>query len=131
MKWNKKMWSPSTGFSCPFFPYFYAYFMLFIQILSSLILLCKLTHTWFRLMIKWNCCRIHGPICLSWITYIIDCTTIYPMKHHCIMVKNSTCLVWDCWVSHSWPIISMKYKTNCKSWNSMSVTTYAWNFYCC
>lgn len=81
-----------------------------------------------RLMIKWNCCKIHGLTCLYWIIYIIDCTTIYQMRHHCIMVKSSICWAWDCWAFHNWPTTSMKYKTNCMSWNSMLVTTFAWNF---
>lgn len=78
-------------------------------------------------MIKWNCCKIHGLTCLYWTIYIIDCTTIYQMRHHCIMVKSSICWAWDCWAFHNWPTTSMKYKTNCMSWNSMLVTTFAWN----
>lgn len=84
----------------------------------------------FRLMIKWNCCKIHGQICLYWTIYIIDCTTIYQMRHHCLMVKSSICWAWDYWVFLNWPSISTRYRTNCKSWNSTLVTIFAWNFWC-
>lgn len=84
-----------------------------------------------RLMIKWNCCKIHGPICLYWITYIIDCTTICPTRHRCITAKSLICSVWDCLAYHNWPIDSMKSKINCKSWSSMLAITFAWSFCCC
>lgn len=73
-----------------FFLAFHFDFILFSSLLFS-------PGDWYRLMIKWNCCKIHGPICLYWITYIIDCTTICPTRRRCTMDKSSICSVWVCW----------------------------------
>lgn len=47
------------------------------------------------------------------------------------MARSLIYWAWVCWVFHSWPITSTKFKTNCRSWNLTSETTYAWNFCCC
>lgn len=81
-------------------------------------------------MIKWNCCKIHGPTCWYWITCIIGYTTICPTRQHCITGRNSICWVWACWAYRYWPNALTRYKISSLSSSLMLEIIFAWNSCC-